>query len=390
MKKFLICILEHRNSSYTTTAFLHLVAALRENKELINDCKIVIAASSRSDIELAKIKKFYGGEFDVDIFECNPSYPEKIKAVLDAYPITEFEYFIKHDEDLFLNSNSWKDFLLLSPSKLEDTKNLLTTVNLSTGIPTWSYFASTFFPEPLIKEINEHLVHDKIPDHLWGNSYTSVNTSIKTMNTWDEEKYWEAVNALSYDYKGIHPVRTNIWYTKTINEYCIDNYTVIQEQKTAQHFIPINNRYFCNSFFMMKYATYKTIFEDRSLYSDAFDEVPINRYLQKHNLSLLLLENSSGIHIMYNSVYDQRIQWRGKTYQGNRLEEAFSFEYFTAIINLLSDINPNVKSFSFVKTPIYTRIKETVKQTKYYRRFYKKISSNIYTKKIYKIFKKII
>lgn len=384
MKKYLICILQHRNSSYAVTAFLHIAQVLRENKDLAKDCKIVIAASSRNDSELQKIKDYYAQELDVDVFECNPSYPEKIQAVLEKYPPENFEYFIKHDEDLFLSVDSWKKLLTLSEDKLRDPSYLLTTVNLSTGIPTWYQFVTSFFPNDVLNDIHRHLAEDTIPDMLWGNNYSSVNQTIRNMTVWDEDKYWQAINSLPYDYKGIHPVRTNIWYAKTINEYIIANYEKILNSPAKETFTPTTARYFCNSFFMMRYSTYRTIFKDKTLYSDAFDEVPINRYLKKNNLSFLTLDDSCGVHILYNSVYDQKIQYRKKTYSGAMLEEAFSYIYFIKITHTLSKADASVKNFSFASTPLHLKIKTSIKQTKLYSNLYKRASQNKHIKRIYK------
>jgi hypothetical protein len=385
MKKYLICILQHRNSSYAITAFLHILQALRANPALRDECKIVFAATSRGDTELHKVTQFYGNEVDVEIFECNPSYPEKIKAVLENYPPENFKFFIKHDEDLFLSPHSWEKLLTLSEEMLEDTHNLLTTVNLSTGIPTWYAFDQSFFPKKILDTIYDNLYNDAIPNECWGNNYSAINTAIRAMSpNWDENVYWQNINALPYDYKGIHPVRTNIWYTKTINEYISNNYSTLMRSTPKSTFTYISDRYFCNSFFIMNYKTYKTIFEDRTLYSDAFDEVPINRYLQRHNLSFLTLDDSCGVHIMYNSVYGQKIKFDNTTYNGAMLEEEFSRLYFSHSKNALAPTDNQVKKFSFVATPLHRKLQATIKQTKFYSKLYKSASQNSHIKKLYK------
>jgi hypothetical protein len=134
----------------------------------------------------------------------------------------------------------------------------------------------------------------------------------------------------------------------------------------------------------MNYKTYKTIFEDRTLYSDAFDEVPINRYLQRHNLSFLTLDDSCGVHIMYNSVYGQKIKFDNTTYNGAMLEEEFSRLYFSHSKNALAPTDNQVKKFSFVATQLHRKLQATIKQTKFYSKLYKSASQNSHIKKLYK------
>lgn len=383
-KTFLICVLQHRNSSYAITACLHLFKALSSAQDLKSQCKIVIAASSRSDNELLKLISIFGDTFDIDIFECNPSYPEKMKAVLNAYPQEQYTYFIKHDEDLFLSEDSWIRLLRNSPQELNDTKNLLTTVNLSTGIPSWNSFVRSFFPLSLQRNITDHLIHDDIPSHVWGNDYSKVNEKIRKMKVWNENLYWEAVNKLSYDYKGIHPVRTNIWYTKTINEYCIEHYDSLFESTSNKSFTRCSNRYFCNSFFLIPYATYKTIFEDTTLYCDAFDEVPINAYKKRRGLSFSFLDDSCGIHILYNSVYNQTATYNKKNYNGADLEEQFSYAYFKKITHILARVDKRIHDLHFIKTPFIKRLKNNIKLTKTYGSLYLYAFNSPSLRKVYR------
>lgn len=383
-KKFLICFLQHRNTNYVVTAFLHLAEALAKEPELREQCKVVIAASTRNDAELAKLKTCYGNMFDVDIFECPPLYPDKIRAVLNTYPPEHFRFFIKHDEDLFLSPDSWKKILSLAPNELADNRHLLATVNLSTGIPTWRTFAETFFDSMFLKTIDNHLSHDSIPELVWNNRYNHVLAFMHHADPWNEDAYWEAVNSEPYDYKGIHPIRLNLFYAKTINEAIIERYGDFHTSEAGTSFTSVQDRYFCNSFFIISYATYEKIFNDTTLYVDLFDEVPINRYMKKMNSDFVVLNRSLGVHIMYNSAYGQRVRHNGKKLYGNELEEAFSQSYFHLAVSKAAQKMPCAREFNYQKTPLEETLRRHIVQHTLYKKVRTKLAENKTMKAIYR------
>lgn len=376
--------MQHRNTNYVVTAFLHLAEALAEEPELREQCKVVIAASARNDAELAKIRACYGNMFDVDIFECPPLYPDKIGAVLNTYPPEHFRFFIKHDEDLFLSPDSWKKILSLAHDELADDRHLLATVNLSTGIPTWRAFAETFFDNIFLKTIDNHLSHDSIPELVWNNRYDRVRAFMRHADPWKEDAYWEAVNSESYDYKGIHPIRLNLFYAKAINEAIIERYGDFRAAHAGASFTSVHNRYFCNSFFVMNYATYEKIFNDATLYVDLFDEVPINRYMKKTGSDFIVLDRSLGVHIMYNSAYGQRTHYNGKKLYGNELEEAFSRAYFHLAVAKATQKMPCARKFNYRKTPFGETVRRRLVQHTLYKKTRAKLAENKTMKAIYR------
>ena len=51
-----------------------------------------------------------------------------------------------------------------------------------------------------------------------------------------------------------------------------------------------------------KTETYKKIVEDSSLFVDKFDEVPVNKFRERHNLNMVFIKNSFGVHPSYNWI----------------------------------------------------------------------------------------
>ena len=63
-----------------------------------------------------------------------------------------------------------------------------------------------------------------------------------------------------------------------------------------------NRPYFCNSVWMMRTDVYKKIIHDRSLFVDTFEEVPMNKYRDKHNLYMVFIDNAFAVHPSYNNI----------------------------------------------------------------------------------------
>lgn len=339
-KKFLISILQHRNIYFAITAFFHLHAALNDRPDLRKLVKVVFACTGRKLIALEEIKKQYGHLYDIDIFECEGDYLKKVNAIFAAYPQSEYPYFIKHDEDIFVSPQSWIRLLDSVEQCLADSENLLLSVNLSTGIPSWSQFANIFFSNKELKKIYANLALSQVPNELWGNDYSDLQLNMNSADEWDEDRYWNWVNDLGYDYRGIHPIRLEIEYPLIINQLIINNYQKFLDASVSDEIYGISNRYFCNSFFCMSYERYQGIVKDNTLFVDLFDEVPINRYAKIHKANFCFLKNSLAIHIIYNSVYEQCTILEGGICNGRKLEQYFLRRYFNLITRHLN-IDPN-------------------------------------------------
>jgi hypothetical protein len=337
--KYLICILTNRRIDYFITVFLHLHAALKCSNTLRNQCKIIIACSpgNKRNIEryVKRFTKKYNGLYDIDIITGN-SYLEKINLIFQKYPTNSYEYFVKHDDDVLVSSHTWITFLSNSPEVLASTDNLLTTINLSTGIPSCSFFVNQFLNEDEKSELNNIMFKSKIPDNIWGNDYSRINKYLDSLLSWDENGYWEQMNLLEYSYKGLHPVRTSLPCIVKLNSIVLERYDKFQSFLVSDKIFNSSDRYLCNNIFLMKYERYKEIINDKSLFVDCFDEVPINRYRESNSLNFCFFKESLGIHIAYNTAYRQEVTICGKSMSGKEVENHFLLCYLDKISKYFS------------------------------------------------------
>ena len=61
-----------------------------------------------------------------------------------------------------------------------------------------------------------------------------------------------------------------------------------------------NSPYLCNSIFCIKTDNYRKIIDNKSLYVDSFEEVPLNKFSWINNMNHLFVENGFAIHMYYN------------------------------------------------------------------------------------------
>ncbi|TXT32956.1 MAG: hypothetical protein FD136_1194 [Chitinophagaceae bacterium] len=338
-KQYLFCILQYRKIEFSITTLLYVLLALRKYPVLKSQCKIVLATSEKYSLRYWLLKKVLFSGIDFEILKSPVTYMLKLDKIFKTYSTTDFKYFVKCDEDILVSSDSLYKILQNSETVIESGNALLTTLNLSTGIPSWNYFAKQLFDKSFYDQINKLLANDSIPEQIWGNDYKVINSKIRSFDgQWNENKYWEEINQLNYDYKGIHPVRTSIQYSELINDSILLNFKQFISNISKNEFAYVNNRYFCNSFFVINYTTYFNIINNKDLFVDNFDEVPINKHKNLNNLAFCFLEESLAVHISYNSVYHQKVFKNGKYTSGDKLEYYYLLEYQKKI---LKEIKPS-------------------------------------------------
>jgi hypothetical protein len=60
--------------------------------------------------------------------------------------------------------------------------------------------------------------------------------------------------------------------------------------------------YFCNSFYFIKTSTWKKIINNKSLFRDPYDEVPLNIYRESNDLNMVFVRNGFCLHMAYNTI----------------------------------------------------------------------------------------
>lgn len=212
-----------------------------------------------------------------------------------------YEYSIKLDEDIFVSEHVL-DFLLTKGCELlENPENLFVTPALSNGIPSIPYFMDTHFTNEEKIELVDVFSKAKIPTKLWGVNWEAEQ---RVLNAgYNHNSWFNTVAKNPHYYKGLHPVRCD-WSSQLMVNELVIKYISKFNASIDFEIEKINRPYFCNSIFLVKTKEWQKIINDKSLYVDHFDEVPLNRYWKNTGKNGLCIKNAFGIHTMYNTLED--------------------------------------------------------------------------------------
>lgn len=252
----------------------------------------------------------------------NYTYLDKIRSTAND---KRYKYSIKMDEDIFLGPQLW-DFIFDNIHLLDNEENLALSTSLSNGIPTCDEFVDYNFSEADKRYIYKLFSQAEIPN-LWGTNFQKVRDCLK--NGYNSEKFWKSISVSESKkgFLGMHPVRINFTCQDELNRLVIKNIHKFIEKRN--YIIKnLNRPYFCNSFFAIKNDIWQKVINDKSLFIDPYDEIPINKYQKQTGKQFLYIVNGFGVHPVYALV---RRQDEG-------LEQRFYNEFGPTALKLLDGI----------------------------------------------------
>ena len=301
-----ICIgyLTDDRRTYTFEKFIYFLNKV-EQKEKIHLLLLInnISNDFFENIIKANLKDI---NYTILSFPNENNYINKIKTFINFTQKNNMKYCMKFDNDLIVN-NYTIDFMIENVVLLENKDNLFITPTLSSGIPTTDYFIEDFFDDDEKNNIHNLFLKTTMPNNLWGFNYEPLNDYTVKSTTWDAEKFINRLNELNYSYKGIHPIRINKAAIEYLNSVILKYKHRIHEKQDYKIQINKNFSYLCNSLFLIDVNNYEKLVNDSTLYVDTFDEVPVNKFCQLHNLNGIFIRNSFSIHPIYNSIPNHNI-----------------------------------------------------------------------------------
>jgi hypothetical protein len=207
-------------------------------------------------------------------------------------------YSLKIDEDIFINHHVL-EYFLDNHSILQKDDVLAVTPTLSTGIPSTEMFIEDVFDDTEKNIIFNMFNNTHIPN-IWGVDYSSLNSK---KSKWDPSFYYDMVGKINHHFKGIHPMRVSSPLQNKMMDIISTKRSKIMDK---QPYVMECRKfpYFCNSIFFIKTSIWKSIISDRSLFRDAYDEVPFNLFKDNGKYSLAFIRNSNCIHPSYNTIED--------------------------------------------------------------------------------------
>jgi hypothetical protein len=219
------------------------------------------------------------------------NYLSKINYAVQS----ECEYSCSMDDDILISTYLW-DYIIENIHILNDNTNLLIAPIISNGIPSVELFMEDFLTSNQSDVLKSIFLNTKIENH-WNVDYSSLN---KSREVWDF-MFYKDVSNINHHYKGIHPIRVSYDAQRKLVEYICEN----KERILSDNIFKLESYrfpYFCNSFFFIKTSIWKSIIENKSLYRDEYDEVPLNLYMQLNNLNIVFVRNGGCVHMAYNTI----------------------------------------------------------------------------------------
>jgi hypothetical protein len=243
--------------------------------------------------------------YSIQCFPSEDNYMRKVKFALDFSTTENIPYLMKHDNDIICPTYLY-DFLFENTNLLDDEINLLLTPTLTSGIPTVEQFLYDFCSPEEIKEMHSLFLECRF-GNIWGVDYSGLNKHTLIETTWKAKDFFQTVKEAPYFYKGVHPIRLYDKAIYRLNEIVLKKKNEIFQKRNATILFDDVSPYFCNSIFLIKRNIYNTIVNSKNLYVDPFEEVPLNRFRDIHQMKILYTKNATAIHIIYNNIPNNNI-----------------------------------------------------------------------------------
>lgn len=291
-KRYTINFIPHKRNHYALKIFKELCGI---DNELKKDIYLNIMPTNLNNFELEKIQKYLTDSkisFDINL---KNNYIAKIKHAVNL----KSDFSIKLDEDIFIHQNVW-EFFLKNSDHLNDDSNLFLAPTITTGIPSVDLFIEQFFNTKAKEDIKQIFKKFRFGNE-WGVNYIDLNKHTVEAAEWNPNLFYASVLNINHQFKGVHPIRFSNEGQVYILHNIISNFNKfinIKNFNISSYKYP----YFCNSVFMIKTKIWEEIINDKKLFIDPYDEVPINEYRRNNNLNMLFINNGFAVHPSYNSI----------------------------------------------------------------------------------------
>lgn len=213
------------------------------------------------------------------------------------------DVIIKCDEDIFLTSAVWNQFLSESMELLKNGESLVISPNVSTGVPSVESFIDCFFEPSLVSRIRKIFEETVFPREFLGAPYHLLNGKYRTSQP---SEFFSEVAKLPSRLKGVHPVR----FSALAQHEIIAGITSSERWK-----FPLSKRsyppkifhpvYFCNSIFACPSGLYRRVIsgiDSGQLFSDGFDELALNQFMVREKIPLVIFQHLAAVHPSYNTI----------------------------------------------------------------------------------------
>lgn len=287
-----IYIFAHSRRKYIYRILQELIQV---DSKLLNEITIVLLVDNFTQsgmLQLIRFLRTHKINFHV---VARRKYLDKSRVVSRA----KSKLVMKLDEDIFMTSPVWERFLIDTFEEMP-MQTVIAPV-ISSGIPGVELFLSNFSDRAFATHFREKLALVKIPN-AWGANYESLFGKYRAENP---EGFFAAVRELNHHYKGVHPLRFSEDLQRELIEYVIETSSWENPLPSPRRTEISSAPYFCNSAFVTSTLLYREVIEgidNGVFFTDGFDEVALNQYLDQRGRPLLFNCATAAIHPSYNTI----------------------------------------------------------------------------------------
>jgi hypothetical protein len=292
--KLTIFYLTDNSRHYT---FKHFVDLLKSSNKKYEWSLLILTHSND--------KAFYINElentniiFDIFNVPSDDNYMVKVKLAIEYAEKNNTPYLMKCDNDIFITSQTL-DYMIDNLSILDNSNHLTLGPTLSSGIPGVEYFIQDYLSADEMSTLENKFLETSFYNRD-GAIYDNLNVFTINSSKWDKNSFFEGVKIMNHHYKGIHPIRINYDAIHYLNTCILNNKDKFFKSMPTSLILNDSSPYLCDSIFCIRTDVYKKIIYDSSLFVDAYDEVPLNKYAWNNSMNHVFVKNGFGIHILYN------------------------------------------------------------------------------------------
>jgi hypothetical protein len=303
--KLVLFYLTSNSRHYT---FPHFIKLLNQSKKK-DEWELLVLTHSGD-------QQFYANELNntsikTTIVNVPPhnNYMTKVKVAIDFAEKNNSLYLMKCDNDIFLNPQTL-DYMIDNLSVLDGKEYLTLGPTLSSGIPGVEYFMKQYLSDSEQDKLKKIFLKSQFYDRD-GVDYNHLNQHTIGSESWNKDKFFNSVKLMPHPIKGIHPIRINYESIDYLNNCILNNKEKFFNTQPTSLILNDLSPYLCDSIFCIRTDTYKKIIYDNSLFIDAFDEIPLNKYAWSKSMKHVFVENGFALHMLYN-WYDNVFNYEHK------------------------------------------------------------------------------
>jgi hypothetical protein len=294
--KLLIFYLTDSGRHFTFSSFVNLL----KGSKMKDQWKLIVLSHNDSLNFYSDILRKTDIQHEEFLFDYPNNYLNKVNFAIQYAKKHGIQYMMKCDNDIFFRERTL-DYMIDNLSLLETESNITLGPLISSGIPCVEYFISDFLNPEQQFNLKNKFLQTEMKD-IWGAKFTQLNEFTLQSKEWNGRNFLNGVKNTTHYYKGIHPIRVNLDAINYLNYCILENKSKFYEDLDLSIIEDNQSPYLCNSAFCIKTSTYETIINDKSLYEDSYDEVALNKYVWKNNLTHLFVKNGVAIHPYYNTI----------------------------------------------------------------------------------------